>query len=57
VLTLYTAEFSDTPEMPLGFAIGIWLMLAGMIATIASAVCLLTRRILERRKPSRKISP
>lgn len=56
LVAIYTAESSDTPEMPQGFAIAIWLLITGTIATIASALCLLTRRFLEYRTRQRETS-
>lgn len=54
LVAVYTSETSDTPEMPPGFAIAIWLLIVGTIATIASALCLLTRRFLEHRTKQRE---
>ena len=61
LVAIYTSESSDTPEMPPEFAIAIWLLIVGTIATIASALCLLTRRFLEcharQRESSRQMPP
>ncbi|WP_343587176.1 hypothetical protein [Herbaspirillum sp.] len=56
LIAVYAAESSDTPEMPPLFSIAIWMLMAGMIAAIASAFCLLTRRFLEYRTRQRETS-
>lgn len=53
--SLVSAEFAEGPEMPAAFQVGLRLTVLGMIAAVASAILLATKRILARRESAGKI--
>jgi uncharacterized membrane-anchored protein len=53
--SLLSSEFSDGPEMPAGFVLGIRLAAIGMVLTCASAISLGAKRILARREATGNI--